>query len=132
MFGIKLSFYRWNRNVCYWLMNKLQNKITKQKSIDDVIYKDILHTFAYNEDGYYRLYMKNAPIDYLDLEGIIQDLRGDYTSVNEVDLNYEYNFLLEHITSKLMWYPSVRVHVHNEDGVKYFEVYWKNFKQTIK
>lgn len=132
MFALKLLFYRKKQSVYYWLMSKLQNKITKQKSVDDVIYKDILHTFAYNEDGYYRLYMKNAPIEYLDLETIIQDLRGDYTKVNEVDLNYEYNFLLEYITSKLMWYPSVKVLIHNEDGVKYFEVYWKNYKQTIK
>jgi len=113
-------------------MGKLSDKITKHNNVDDLIYKDILHTFAYNEDGYYRLYMKNAPIDYLDLETIIQELRCNHTPINDVDLNYEYNFLLEHITSKLMWYPSVRIYVHNEDGVKYFEVHWKNHKQSIK
>ena len=132
MFILNLSFYRWKRNVYYWLIGKLQNKITKHKSIEDMIYKDILHTFAYNENGYYRLYMKKSPIGYLDLERIIQDRRGDYTPVNEVDLNYDYNFLFEHIASKFTWHPSVKVCPHNKDGNKYFEVYWKNYKQTIK
>ena len=132
MFTLKLSLYKWRRSVYYWLMNRLQNRLNRYKSIDDMVYKDILHTFAYNEDGYYRLYMKQAPIEHLDLETIIQDVRGNYTPVNEIDLNYEYNFILEYVSNKLMWYPNVKVCPYNENGLKYFEVYWKNYKQNIK
>ena len=132
IFGIKLSFYRYKRNVYYWLMGKLQHKLNHRKSIDDMIYKDILHTFAYNENGYYRLYMKKAPIGYLDLETLIQDNRGNYIPVNEIDLSYAYDFVLDHIMFKFALCPSVKVCTYNKDGNKYFEVYWKNYKQEIK
>lgn len=132
LFSLKLYIYRHRRNVIYWLMGKLDNKINKYKSIEDMIYKDILHTFAYNENGYYRLYMKKSPIGYLDLEKLIQDERGDYVPVNEIDLNYTYDNVLDHIMFKFALNPSVKVCTYNKDNNKYFEVYWKNYKQTIK
>lgn len=129
MFSLRLALYKYKNECLYWLMGKIHNKLNKCDSVEDMIYRDILHTFSYNEEGYYKFYMKDAPLEFLDLESIIQDLRDDYTKVNEVDLNYQYSFLLEHITSKLMWYPSVKVLIHNDNGEKYFEVYLNNYKQ---
>ena len=131
MFSIKLSFYRWKRNVYYWLMGKIKNKLDNKGFIVDMIYQDILHTFAYDKNDHYRLYMRNAPINELDLESLWQELRGDYTRINEVDLYYLYMLILDYLDTKFVWYPSVKVCTNEENGIKYFDVYWKNYKQTI-
>ena len=131
MFGMKLSFYRWKRNVYYWLMGKIKNKLDRKGFIIDMIYQDILHTFAYDKNDHYRLYMRNAPINELDLESLWQELRGDYTRINDVDLYYLYMLILDYLDTKFVWYPSVKVCTNEENGIKYFDVYWKNYKQTI-
>ena len=131
MFSMKLMFYRWKRNVYYWLMGKIKNKLDRKGFIIDMIYQDILHTFAYDKNDHYRLYMRNAPINELDLESLWQELRGDYTRINDVDLYYLYMLILDYLDTKFVWYPSVKVCTNEENGIKYFDVYWKNYKQTI-
>ena len=115
----------------YWLMGKIKNKLDRKGFIIDMIYQDILHTFAYDKNDHYRLYMRNAPINELDLESLWQELRGDYTRINDVDLYYLYMLILDYLDTKFVWYPSVKVCTNEENGIKYFDVYWKNYKQTI-
>ena len=120
------------RNVYYWLMGKIKNKLDHKGFIVDMIYQDILHTFAYDKNDHYRLYMRNAPINELDLESLWQELRGDYTRINDVDLYYLYMLILDYLDTKFVWYPSVKVCTNEENGIKYFDVYWKNYKQKIQ
>ena len=100
--------------------------------ISDLIYNDILHTFAYNEDGYYRFYMKDAPKGFLDLETLIQEKRGSDKPVFDVDLKYLYNFIVEEISLALLMYRSVNVCEYKKGDNRYFEVHWKNYKQTVE
>ena len=120
------------RNVYYWLMGKIKNKLDHKGFIIDMIYQDILHTFAYDKNDHYRLYMRNAPINELDLESLWQELRGDYARINDVDLYYLYMLILDYLDTKFVWYPSVKVCTNEENGIKYFDVYWKNYKQKIQ
>lgn len=129
MFGLKLLCYRKKKDITYWLMGKLNNKLNKFKTVEELVYKDILHTFAYNEDGYYRLYMKNSPIEFLDLETIIQEIRGDHTPVNEVDLAYEYMFTKEYLNEKFVWHPNVKVFTGLDNYGVFMEIQYKNYKQ---
>lgn len=132
MFSIKLIFYRmrktWNQKAFNYFKRKVENK----GYLIDMIYYDILQTFAYNENDRYRLYMKNAPIGEMDMERMWQELRNDFSPINEADLNFIYIFTIENITDKLLCCPSVKICPHNINGVKFFDVYWKNYKQKFK
>ena len=132
MFSIKLVFYRVKRNLYQCLYNISKRKLENNGFLIDMIYQDILHTFAYDKNDHYRLYMRNAPVNELDLESLWQELRDNYTRINEVDLHYMYMLILDYIDTKFIWYPSVKVCANEENGIKYFDVYWKNYKQLKK
>ena len=132
MFSIKLVFYRWKRGLYQRLFHHFKRKIENKGFLVDMVYNDILHTFAYEEDTYYRLYMQNAPTGYLDLETLWQEVKDDDTPIHEADLIFLYSFIVDYLCEKLLWFRDVKIYIHREDGIRYFDVYWKKHKQKTQ
>ena len=123
MFKLKLELFKLKQKVLLSIHKKLKAYLFDYRGLKRDIYTDILTTFSY-EGGYYRLYMKDCSLDYSSVEYMIKSHCNDFTPVNETDLHYFYNDVLEYVVDKLEGYKSVDIIVNME--AKYFEVYFKN------
>ena len=125
MFGLRLQFHQWRTTSKSWLISLL----SKDKLFFKEIYHDILDSFLYNDSNTYRLYLRNAPINEEDMEHLYQIRRNNFTPVNEVDLHMMWDILIDYVQFRLLWYHNVKMIVHNENGIKYIEIHYKNYKQ---
>lgn len=122
MFKLKLELFKLKQNVLLSLYKKLKDYLFESRGLKCDIYNDILTTFTY-EGGYYRLYMRDCNLDYSSVEYMIKSQRNDFTPVNETDLHYLYNDVLEYVIDKLDVYKCIDIIVNKEE--EYFEIYFK-------
>ena len=128
MFGLRLQFHQWRTTSKSWLLSLL----SEDKTFFKGVYHGILDEFLYNEANTYKLYLRNAPLNEDDMERLYQINRNEFTRVNEVDLHMIWDILIEYIQFRLMWYPNVKMMIHNEISIKYIEIHYKNYKQKIE
>ena len=122
MFKLKLELFKLKQKVLLSLYKKLKDYLFESRGLKCDIYNDILTTFTY-EGGYYRLYMRDCNLDYSSVEYMIKSQRNDFTPVNETDLHYIYNDVLEYVIDKLDVYKCIDIIVNKEE--EYFEIYFK-------
>lgn len=121
MIELKLLYHKFKKDLYYWSMGKLERLVKPPKTIEELVYQDILNSFVYGQQTIYKLGIKSNSLEDTDLKFMIQEYTNNYEDISDEDLVYIYNKIVKYLNKKFRF--STNLHIIDYDD-NYFEVHW--------